>query len=103
MGLFWATFICNGTYFDKNNATVKNRVQVPSIDPVVEDREWEAGAVSRAELEKLGLCALENAEPGNDVFMSETICCTLDPSDKTPPKYRFILVERNCKFVANKA
>lgn len=99
MGLYWATFICNGTYVDRNSAIVIKKVQVTSIDPVIESREWEAGVVSRAELEKLGLGTLENAEPGNDVFMSETIGSTLDPSDKTPPKYRYILVERNCRFV----
>lgn len=102
MGLYWATFICNDRFIDRTHATVKDQLQIQSIDPVIESIEWREGFVRKDELAKLGLGTLVDIdcdEEENDVFMSETVGGTYDPHDKSPPQYKYILVARNCKFV----
>lgn len=102
MGFYYATYICNGTFINSQNAILVDEIHLQSIDPVIENKEWQQGFVSVSEFDKLKLGRLESCE-NSDVFMAETVWCSLDPSDKLEPKYRFILVSRGVRFISNTA
>jgi len=52
MGFYTSTYVCFGTFTDKTDAAVIEKMQVASIDGIIEASEWKRGVVKLSEIEK---------------------------------------------------
>jgi hypothetical protein len=99
MGLYSSTFLCFGKFNGTNDVVVADKIQVASIDGIIESKEWRAGTVDITEVEKRLETWQINLEQDDDadLFLEESTTCTMDfPWSSTS---RFILVKRGVKFV----
>ena len=97
MGLYYGYYLCYGTFANQSEATVVEKIPV---DASVTHREWKAGVVDIAEINRRGDSWKIKTVPGNnggvDLFMMEVCDCTMD----SPPSSskRYVLVQRDTKF-----
>lgn len=94
MGLYWTTYLCTGTFTDKNNVVIIKKIKIAYIDPIIEDKEWVKGYVEKSELVRV----LTNIElvDSDDLFLEE-LCGTSCDMDSEPSS-KYILVERKCSY-----
>lgn len=98
MGLYRTTYLCTGTFTDKNNVVIIKKIKIACIDPIIEDKEWTKGYVEKSELELVRV--LTNIElvdsDTEDLFLEELCGTSCDMDSELSSKY--ILVERKCSY-----
>jgi hypothetical protein len=96
MGLYWTTYLCTGTFTDKNNVVIIKKIKIAYIDPIIEDKEWTKGYVEKSELVRV-LTNIELVDSDTeDLFLEELCGTSCDVDSETSSKY--ILVERKCSY-----
>ncbi len=116
MGIYWLTYLCSGTFTDKNTATIAKKVKLASCDPIIEQHEWEQGFVDLEELRKFVItrnnipmtCCGTHKSTCNDekiqlvpmewtdLFLEEQCATTLDID--APPSSKYILVQNGYTY-----
>jgi len=102
MGFYWQTLLCSGKFTDEKNAEIKDKFVVGGIDPIIESHEWARGWVDKAEFENFlkkfqGKIKLMESQNEEDLFLAESVCTTLEITDEEP-KYKYVLIAKNCTF-----
>lgn len=96
MGLYWTTYLCTGTFTDKNNVVIIKKIKIAYIDPVIEDKEWAQGYVEKSELVRV-LTNVELVDSDTEDLFLEELCGTSCDMDSKPSS-KYILVERKCSY-----
>lgn len=91
MGLFFTTFICNGTFINNAHAILVDKKEI------------------RVDMHNMSECSIQQFEQlnqgqlqscyGNDVFLCEICESTWELPKQSAPGYRFIFVSRGVKFI----
>jgi len=96
MGFYWTTYLCAGTFSDKDNVVITKKIKIAYMDPIIEDKEWTRGYVEKSELVRV-LKNIELVESDtDDLFLEESLgtSCDMDSA----PSCKYILVERKCSY-----
>ena len=88
MGIYFDTYVCNGTYSNCDEVVIVNKTscvdRYGKPTSLADLESWNIGNVVR--------CV------GNDVFIAESVWSTLDPGDMSL-NWRYTLVAKNAKFI----
>ncbi len=98
MGIYTNTYICFGKIYDINNAQIASSQLIQSLDPIIEQNEWNRGYVYKNEL----ITCLEKSKDNKvvsfvekikqnlyeaDLFLQESMVTTLDIDTMVSNKY----------------
>lgn len=98
MGFYYCTYLCSGKFTDKQNTIINKKIQIASMDAIIENHEWDAECVNKNDLITFLLGKNINLTYSDidDLFLEESCSCTLSKNISNTSKY--ILVERNCSY-----
>ncbi len=98
MGFYVGTYLCSGKFNDKTNVVIDKKLQIASMDNIIEQDEWDNGCVKKSDL--ITFLSGRNIEILDsdvyDLFLEEGCTCTMDSPMSSSSKY--ILVEKNCSY-----
>jgi hypothetical protein len=100
MGLYFNTFLCNGSFISEKKCKIIEKIQIANIDPIIENVEWESGKVDLSEIQRF----VNRHKPEieiyesiiNDLFLEEVRISSYEGLKSDGSK--FILVSKNYEF-----
>lgn len=98
MGFYYYTYLCSGKFTDKLHIVINKKIQIASIDAIIERHEWDTECVKKNDL--IVFLSGKNIDliysDTYDLFLEESCSSTLSENSSNTSKY--ILVERNCNY-----
>lgn len=98
MGIYVGTYLCRGTFRNRFDAEVIDKLNIGGIDHIIEISDWEQGFVSLDEVIKYYSKTCSDqieyfSSVGTDLFMMETAGGIEDT-----PSTRYILIKNDYSF-----
>ncbi len=102
MGFYYGTYLCSGKFNDKGNVVIDKKIQVASMDNIIENHEWTNEYVKKSDV--VTFLSNNHADKNidliesdtNDLFFEEACSCTMTMPVSNSSKY--ILIEKNCSY-----
>lgn len=99
MGIYYFTYICSGTFTDKQTVTIIKKVKIASLDQIIEKHEWDRGYVDLEELrgviKKLDIELVPMTDC--DLFLEE-VCATTYDGMNDPGSSKYVLVQNGYTY-----